>query len=107
MLFQAHDLPPGPIVRTRFSRQGGYEAAVRLLNWPTRPHAIFAASDQLCTGALKAIREAGRSQQQLPSGINAASPAPTSMVTDRLRSVCPAAHPERVRRHGSGLSHLR
>jgi LacI family transcriptional regulator, galactose operon repressor len=57
--FQAHDLPPGPIVRTSFSRQGGYEAAVQLLNWPIRPHAIFAASDQLCTGALKAIREAG------------------------------------------------
>jgi LacI family transcriptional regulator len=57
--FQAHDLPPGPIVRTSFSRHGGYEAAMRLLNWPTRPRAIFAASDQLCTGALKAIREAG------------------------------------------------
>ena len=57
--FQAHDLPPGPIVRTTFSRHGGYEAAVQLLNWQTRPSAIFAASDQLCTGALKAIREAG------------------------------------------------
>ena len=57
--FQAHDLPPGPIVRTSFSRHGGYEAAVRLLSWATRPSAIFAASDQLCSGALKAIREAG------------------------------------------------
>ena len=57
--FQAHKLPPGPIVRTSFSRKGGYEAAVRLLNWPSRPSAIFAASDQLCTGTLKAIREAG------------------------------------------------
>lgn len=57
--FQSHDLPPGPIIRTSFSRRGGYEAAVRLLNWPTRPSAIFAASDQLCTGVLKAIREAG------------------------------------------------
>jgi LacI family transcriptional regulator len=57
--FQAHDLPPGPIVRTSFSRHGGYEAAQQLLNWPTRPYAIFAASDQLCIGALKAIREAG------------------------------------------------
>jgi LacI family transcriptional regulator len=57
--FQAHKLPPGPIVRTSFSREGGYEAAVRLLNWPSRPSAIFAASDQLCTGTLKAIREAG------------------------------------------------
>jgi LacI family transcriptional regulator len=57
--FHAHKLPPGPIVRTSFSRGGGYEAAVRLLSWPTRPSAIFAASDQLCTGTLKAIREAG------------------------------------------------
>jgi LacI family transcriptional regulator len=57
--FQAHALPPGPIVRTSFSREGGYQAAARLLSWPTRPSAIFAASDQLCTGALKAIREAG------------------------------------------------
>jgi len=57
--FQAHDLPPGPIVRTSFSRQGGYEAALRLLSWPTQPRAIFATSDHLCTGVLKAIREAG------------------------------------------------
>ena len=57
--FQAHDLPPGPIVRTSFSLHGGYEAAQRLLSWPARPTAIFAASDQICTGALKAIREAG------------------------------------------------
>jgi LacI family transcriptional regulator len=57
--FQAHDLPPGPIVRTSFTFRGGYEAAVQLLSWPTRPSAIFAASDQLCVGALKAIREAG------------------------------------------------
>jgi LacI family transcriptional regulator len=57
--FQAHDLPPGPIVRTSFSRGGGYEAAVQLLSWRTRPSAILTASDQLCFGALKAIREAG------------------------------------------------
>ena len=57
--FPAHNLPPGPIVRTSFSRPGGYEAAVQLLSWLTRPIAIFAASDQLSIGALKAIREAG------------------------------------------------
>jgi LacI family transcriptional regulator len=57
--FQAHDLPPGPIIRTSFSRHGGYQAAVQLLNWQTRPSAIFASSDQLSSGALKAIREAG------------------------------------------------
>jgi LacI family transcriptional regulator len=57
--FQAHDLPPGPIVRTSFSCGGGYEAAVQFLSWRTRPSAIFTASDQLGIGALKAIREAG------------------------------------------------
>jgi LacI family transcriptional regulator len=57
--FQARNLPPGPIVRTNFSRSGGYEAAVQLLSWLTRPSAIFTASDQLSIGALKAIREAG------------------------------------------------
>ena len=57
--FQAHDLPPGPIVRTSFSRHGGYEAAVQLRSWRTRPSAIFTASDQIGIGALKAIREAG------------------------------------------------
>ena len=51
--FRSHDLPPGPIVRTSFSRLGGYEAAVQLLSWPTRPNAIFAASDELATGALE------------------------------------------------------
>ena len=30
-MLSAHDLPPGPIVRTRFMRQGRHEAAVRLL----------------------------------------------------------------------------
>jgi LacI family transcriptional regulator len=57
--FQARDLPPGPIVRTSFSRHGGHQAAGRLLGWATRPSAIFTASDQLCSGALRAIREAG------------------------------------------------
>jgi LacI family transcriptional regulator len=57
--FQAYELPPGPIVRTSFSRHGGYQAAVQLLSWANRPSAIFAASDQMSTGALKAIREAG------------------------------------------------
>ena len=39
--FQAHGLPPGPIVRTTFSYRGGYEATARLLNWPAPPRAIL------------------------------------------------------------------
>jgi hypothetical protein len=41
--FQAHELPPGPIVRASFSRQGGYQAALQLLTGWTRPSAIFTA----------------------------------------------------------------
>lgn len=33
--FRALDLPPGPVVRTAFSRQGGYEAMQQILQWPT------------------------------------------------------------------------
>jgi LacI family transcriptional regulator len=57
--FRAHDLPPGPIVRTTFSRHGGNAAAQEILAWPTRPGAVFVASDQQATGVLSAIRQAG------------------------------------------------
>ncbi len=56
---QEHDLQPVPelIVEGDFSEAGGYEAARRLL--PHRPDAIFAASDAMANGALRAIKEAG------------------------------------------------
>ena len=57
--FRSYDLPPGPIVRTRFSRRGGYEAAAEILTWSTRPAAIFVASDQQASGALSAFWRAG------------------------------------------------
>lgn len=57
--FRAHDLPPGPIVRTTFTRKGGYEAAAEILSWSTRPNAIFVASDQQASGAVSAIWRAG------------------------------------------------
>ena len=57
--FRSHGLPPGPIVRTRFSRRGGYEAAEEILTWSTRPSAIFVASDQQASGALSAFWRAG------------------------------------------------
>jgi LacI family transcriptional regulator len=57
--FHTHGLPPGPILRTTFSRRGGYLAARQALRWPSRPTALFIASDQLASGALVAIREAG------------------------------------------------
>lgn len=57
--FRARDLPPGPIVRTSFSRRGGYEAALEVLGWTVPVRAIFAASDQQAGGVLSAIRGAG------------------------------------------------
>ncbi|WP_311380658.1 LacI family DNA-binding transcriptional regulator [Arthrobacter sp. ISL-69] len=51
-------LPEGPAEFTDFTRQGGYEATRRLLELPKPPTAIFASSDLLAVGALRAIHEA-------------------------------------------------
>jgi LacI family transcriptional regulator, galactose operon repressor len=51
-------LPEGPVEFTDFTRQGGYEATRRLLELPKPPTAIFASSDLLAIGALRAIHEA-------------------------------------------------
>lgn len=57
--FAAHGLPPGPVVRTAFSRRGGYETTQQILGWRHRPTAIFLSSDQQGAGAYRALREAG------------------------------------------------
>lgn len=57
--FTAHGLPPGPVVRTAFSRRGGYDSVVQVLGWRHRPTAIFLSSDQQGAGAYRALREAG------------------------------------------------
>ena len=57
--FAAHGLPPGPVVRTTFSRRGGYDSTVQILGWRHRPTAIFLSSDQQGAGAYRALREAG------------------------------------------------
>lgn len=54
-------LPEGHVEYADFTRQGGYEATRRLLSLPTLPTAIFASSDLLAVGALRAIHEAGLS----------------------------------------------
>jgi LacI family transcriptional regulator len=56
---RAHNVKPEDdlIVEGDFSESGGYDAMRRLL--PHRPDAVFAASDIMAIGALRAIREAG------------------------------------------------
>ncbi|WP_426764148.1 LacI family DNA-binding transcriptional regulator [Pseudarthrobacter sp. 1G09] len=54
-------LPEGPIVRTPFTREGGYAAGKRLLAGAERPTAIFATSDLQAVGILRALHEAGLS----------------------------------------------
>ncbi|SEQ63602.1 LacI family DNA-binding transcriptional regulator [Microlunatus flavus] len=57
--FAAYGLPPGPVVRTEFSRIGGYEAIRQVLGWRHRPTAVLLSSDQQASGAYRAVREAG------------------------------------------------
>jgi LacI family transcriptional regulator len=56
---RAYGLPigDGMIVQGDFTEQGGYFAAQQLL--PRKPDAIFAASDRMAVGAMRAIKEAG------------------------------------------------
>lgn len=54
-----HQLPVQEqwIARGDFSEQGGYEAMQKLL--PLQPEAVFAASDLMACGAMRAVQEAG------------------------------------------------
>jgi len=56
---RAAGLPDGPIARVPFGREGGYAGGRRLLGARNRPTAVFASSDLLAVGLLKAIREHG------------------------------------------------
>lgn len=52
-------LPAEHVVYGDFDRDGGYDAANRLLRMPRRPTCILAANDAMALGALAALREAG------------------------------------------------
>ena len=51
-------MKPGPVIETDFTRQGGYQGMGRRLRSGPPPRAIFAASDLLAVGALRALHEA-------------------------------------------------
>ena len=52
-------LPAGPLVQTRWTREGGYEAGQFLLDGDDPPTAVFASSDLLAVGLLRAAHERG------------------------------------------------
>jgi DNA-binding LacI/PurR family transcriptional regulator len=52
-------IDPAMLVEGDFSQESGYRAMQRLLALPSRPTAVFAASDAMALGALRALHEAG------------------------------------------------
>jgi LacI family transcriptional regulator len=53
----AHRRPDGPLIRTAFTPDGGYDAARTLLARPDRPSAIFVSADLQAYGVLHAIHD--------------------------------------------------
>ena len=56
---QNNNLPAGRIIRSYFTREGGYRATLQLLDSDHQPQAIFAGSDMEAMGALRALHERG------------------------------------------------
>lgn len=52
-------LPTGPVILTDFTREGGYLATRAAIRSRSAPRAIFAASDLIAVGVLRAVHEAG------------------------------------------------
>lgn len=52
-------LPDGPIARCAFSREGGYEAGLRLFAGVSWPGAVFVSSDMQAVGLYRALYELG------------------------------------------------
>lgn len=53
-----HLLPADRVVEADFTEDGAYHATMQLL--PQEPDAVFAFSDRMAVGAIRALREAGR-----------------------------------------------
>lgn len=52
-------LPPGPVMRGAFTREGGYEAGKQFLGSSERPTAVFASSDLQAVGFLRSLHDGG------------------------------------------------
>jgi len=52
-------LEPGPIIRTHFTREGGFDAGTRMLQTELIPTAVYVLSDQQSIGYLNAMHQAG------------------------------------------------
>jgi DNA-binding LacI/PurR family transcriptional regulator len=59
MINQGIEIDPGLIIEKEPTLQNGEEALNQLLDHPRRPTAVFAASDVLAIGAIKAAKERG------------------------------------------------
>lgn len=57
--FEAAGLAMGRVEQGLFTRESGYDAAVRILEGPDRPTAIIAQNDDMAVGVLLAARERG------------------------------------------------
>jgi LacI family transcriptional regulator len=53
------ELNPDYVGYGDYKKEGGYEAALKLLELPKRPTAVFAANDQMALGVLDACRDKG------------------------------------------------
>jgi LacI family transcriptional regulator len=83
---------PELIVESDFTQAGGYHAMRQVLDLPERPTAIFAASDVMAAGALRAIHEAGLSVPEDMSLVSFDDLPLASILTPPLTTVHQPLH---------------
>ncbi len=82
----------GLVRRTDYKETGGYRAARSLLESPSPPDALFVANNPMAVGALRAIRESGRSVPH-DIGLVAFDDSPwTTLTTPALTVVAQPAY---------------